>query len=157
MAEQSRRHSAADLMVANTLDGAKHWAFLGPVGGRYERVPRRELPDRLVRGGRTTATRSGRHMANVLLGATGSVAAVRMPALFDALTADGHAVKVVATDAATVLLRPGRPLDRTATRPQPGVLVILDADEWPGRRPGERTSATTRCCTSSCDVGRPAS
>ena len=39
-------------------------------------------------------------MANVLLGATGSVAAVRVPALFDALVADGHAVKVVATDAA---------------------------------------------------------
>jgi phosphopantothenate---cysteine ligase (CTP) len=48
VAEQSRTHSAADLMVANTLEGAKHWAYLGPVGGRYERVPRPELPDRLV-------------------------------------------------------------------------------------------------------------
>ena len=36
-------------------------------------------------------------MANVLLGATGSVAAVRVPALAAALAADGHAVKVVAT------------------------------------------------------------
>ena len=36
-------------------------------------------------------------MANVLLGATGSVAAVRVPALYDALTTAGHDVKVVAT------------------------------------------------------------
>jgi phosphopantothenoylcysteine synthetase/decarboxylase len=48
VAEASRQHSAADLMVANTLEGAKHWAFLGPAGGRYDRVPRRELPDRLL-------------------------------------------------------------------------------------------------------------
>ena len=45
-------------------------------------------------------------MANVLLGATGSVAAVRVPALFDALTAAGHAVKVVATTAATYFFDP---------------------------------------------------
>ena len=45
-------------------------------------------------------------MANVLLGATGSVAAVRVPALYDALTADGHAVKVIATDAATYFFDP---------------------------------------------------
>jgi phosphopantothenoylcysteine synthetase/decarboxylase len=48
VAEASRRQSNADFMVANTLDGAAHWAYVGPVGGRYERVPRRELPDRLV-------------------------------------------------------------------------------------------------------------
>jgi phosphopantothenoylcysteine synthetase/decarboxylase len=47
-AEASRLQSAADFMVANTLDGAAHWAFVGPIGDRYERVPRRELPDRLV-------------------------------------------------------------------------------------------------------------
>jgi phosphopantothenate-cysteine ligase len=35
-------------MVANTLDGAQHWAYVGPIADRYERVPRRELPDRLV-------------------------------------------------------------------------------------------------------------
>src|SRR4051812_935572 len=45
-------------------------------------------------------------MANVLVGATGSVAAVRVPALVDALTADGHAVKVVATDAAAYFFDP---------------------------------------------------
>lgn len=48
LAEASRQHSAADLMVANTLDGAAHWAYLGPQNDRYERVPRRELPDRIV-------------------------------------------------------------------------------------------------------------
>ena len=48
IAEASRGRSAADLMVANTLDGAAHWAFLGPLADRYERVPRKELPDRLV-------------------------------------------------------------------------------------------------------------
>src|SRR5262249_47656210 len=37
---------------------------------------------------------------------TGSVAAVRVPALYDALTADGHAVKVVATAAATYFFDP---------------------------------------------------
>src|SRR5438477_376460 len=41
-----------------------------------------------------------RIMANVLLGVTGSVAAVRTPELHRALTQAGHAVKVVATRAA---------------------------------------------------------
>ncbi|HJZ58258.1 MAG TPA: phosphopantothenoylcysteine decarboxylase [Gemmataceae bacterium] len=48
IAEASRERSAAELMVANTLEGAPHWAFIGPVKGRYDRVPRKELPDRLV-------------------------------------------------------------------------------------------------------------
>jgi phosphopantothenoylcysteine synthetase/decarboxylase len=48
IAEVSRQRSAADLMVANTLDGAAYWAYLGPIAGRYDRVPRKELPDRLV-------------------------------------------------------------------------------------------------------------
>ena len=63
-------------------------------------------------------------MANVLLGATGSVAAIRVPALFDALTADGHSVKVVATDAATYFFDPAPLRD----------VLTLDADEWPGER-----------------------
>jgi phosphopantothenoylcysteine decarboxylase len=69
-------------------------------------------------------------MANVLLGVTGSVAAVRAPALFDTLTAAGHAVKVVATTAATYFFDPA-PLRAK------GVL-ILDEDEWPGRADGAR-------------------
>jgi phosphopantothenoylcysteine synthetase/decarboxylase len=48
VAERSRRQSGADLMVANTLDGASEWAFLGPLAGRYERVARPELADRLL-------------------------------------------------------------------------------------------------------------
>lgn len=63
-------------------------------------------------------------MANILLGATGSVAAVRVPLLFDELTSRGHAVKIVATDAATYFFDP------TPLRPH----MTLDADEWPGER-----------------------
>jgi len=48
VAERSRRHSAADLMVANTLEGAAHWALLGPLAGRYERVERAALAGRLL-------------------------------------------------------------------------------------------------------------
>jgi len=48
IAEASRKASDADLMVANTLDGAIHWAYLGPQSGKYDRIVRRELPDRLV-------------------------------------------------------------------------------------------------------------
>jgi phosphopantothenoylcysteine decarboxylase len=69
-------------------------------------------------------------MANVLLGATGSVAAVRVPALVDALTAAGHAVKVVATAAATYFFDPAR-LRASGT-------LVTDEDEWPGRADGER-------------------
>jgi len=65
-------------------------------------------------------------MANVLLGATGSVAAVRVPAIFDALTNAGHAVKVVATDAATYFFDVEK-VGEAGT-------VIRDSDEWPGDR-----------------------
>ena len=90
-------------------------------------------------------------MANVLVGATGSVAAVRVPALADALAADGHAVKVVATDPALYFFDPasvsgsesggGREdldasgLAATATLT---ATVYTDADEWPGRTQGRR-------------------
>jgi phosphopantothenoylcysteine synthetase/decarboxylase len=48
VAENSRAHSRADLMVANTLEGAHTYAFLGPLEPGYERVPRAELPSRLL-------------------------------------------------------------------------------------------------------------
>jgi phosphopantothenoylcysteine synthetase/decarboxylase len=48
IAERSRRQSAADLMVANTLEGAAWWAYLGPVAGQYQRVSRRDLSRRLL-------------------------------------------------------------------------------------------------------------
>jgi phosphopantothenoylcysteine synthetase/decarboxylase len=48
IAEQSRRQSAADLMVANTLEGTETHAYLGPIAGKYLRVSREELPVRLM-------------------------------------------------------------------------------------------------------------
>jgi phosphopantothenate---cysteine ligase (CTP) len=48
IAERSRRHSGADLMVANTLEGSASWAFLGPLKESYQRVGRGELAARLV-------------------------------------------------------------------------------------------------------------
>jgi phosphopantothenate-cysteine ligase/phosphopantothenoylcysteine decarboxylase/phosphopantothenate--cysteine ligase len=43
IAERSRLQSAADLMVANTLDGMHDWAVVGNAAG-YRRVGREELP-----------------------------------------------------------------------------------------------------------------
>lgn len=48
VAERSRLHSHADFMVANTLEGADTYAFLGPLEGRYQRVTRSELAGRLI-------------------------------------------------------------------------------------------------------------
>jgi phosphopantothenoylcysteine decarboxylase len=78
-------------------------------------------------------------MANVLLGVTGSVAAVRTPALYEGLKGDGHQVKVVATQAALYFfeaagLDPGEPTRHERNRD----VVILDEDEWPGRSGGKR-------------------
>lgn len=63
-------------------------------------------------------------MANLLLGATGSVAAIKVPELVAAFTAAGYAVKVVTTDAACYFFDT-EPLKDILTR---------DADEWPGGR-----------------------
>jgi phosphopantothenoylcysteine synthetase/decarboxylase len=48
IAEQSRLHSHADLMVANTLEGSESWAYVGPLAGQYKQVPRAELPGQLI-------------------------------------------------------------------------------------------------------------
>src|SRR5262249_30699053 len=48
VAERSRRQSDADLMVANTLEGADSWALLGPLQGQYQRVSRMDLAPRLL-------------------------------------------------------------------------------------------------------------
>ncbi|MBM4072229.1 MAG: bifunctional phosphopantothenoylcysteine decarboxylase/phosphopantothenate synthase [Planctomycetes bacterium] len=48
VAEHSRSQSAADLMVANTLEGAADCAWLGPLDGAYQRIARPELPRRLL-------------------------------------------------------------------------------------------------------------
>jgi phosphopantothenoylcysteine synthetase/decarboxylase len=48
IAERSRLHSEADFMVANTLEGADSYAFLGPLDGHYQRVTRSELAGKLL-------------------------------------------------------------------------------------------------------------
>lgn len=50
IAEASRRHSEATVMVANTLEAAGQSAFVGPLGfdGHYDKVSRRQLPDKLL-------------------------------------------------------------------------------------------------------------
>jgi len=78
-------------------------------------------------------------MANVLLGVTGSVAAVKTPLLYDDLRRRGHQVKVVATQAALYFFDPAElgPLDPGRPTRNPAV-VVLDEDEWPGRDGGRR-------------------
>lgn len=78
-------------------------------------------------------------MANVLLGVTGSVAAIRTPALYEQLKQAGHRVKVVATQASLYFFDPAAldPVDPSRPERNPEV-VILDADEWPGRSEGRR-------------------
>jgi phosphopantothenoylcysteine decarboxylase len=70
-------------------------------------------------------------MSRIILGATGSVAAVRIPALFAALRAQGHQVRVVATEPALYFFDPDElgPADPSAGGP-----LYRDADEWPGLR-----------------------
>ena len=48
IAERSRQHSQADWMVANTLEGAADWAYLGPFADGYHKISRQELPARLL-------------------------------------------------------------------------------------------------------------
>ncbi len=76
-------------------------------------------------------------MANVLLGVTGSVAAILTPALYQALKQAGHRVKVVATAAALYFFDPASldPVESLPARRNPEV-VVLDEDEWPGRDGG---------------------
>jgi len=75
-------------------------------------------------------------MARVILGVTGSVAAIRTPELYSALSADGHAVRVVATEPAPSFFDPYELSARSSTLtgdPFAGPL-FRDRDEWPGRR-----------------------
>lgn len=75
-------------------------------------------------------------MANILLGVTGSVAAIKTPELFTAIRERGHSVKVVATQGSVYFFDPAA-LDRTRVLRNPDV-VIVDDDEWPGRADGDR-------------------
>jgi len=60
----------------------------------------------------------------VLLGVTGSVAAIRTPALAAALRQVGHEVKVVATEPALYFFD---------ASDLPAGSLVRDADEWPGQ------------------------
>jgi phosphopantothenoylcysteine decarboxylase len=71
-------------------------------------------------------------MAKVLLGVTGSVAAVRTPALYAALTKAGHHIRIVATSASLYFFDPAD------VGPGDVRVVTIDADEWPGRDAGRR-------------------
>jgi phosphopantothenoylcysteine decarboxylase len=79
-------------------------------------------------------------MARVLLGVTGSVAAIKTPFLLHDLRAAGHEVRLVATRAALYFI------DAAALAPDgrggrdPAVLT-LDEDEWPGAAEGRRYQA----------------
>jgi phosphopantothenoylcysteine decarboxylase len=80
-------------------------------------------------------------MANVLLGVTGSVAAIRTPELAAALRQAGHSVKVVATRAALYFFDPAE-VSNAASNPSQDSLIskslFVDDDEWPGRDEGRR-------------------
>jgi phosphopantothenoylcysteine decarboxylase len=79
-------------------------------------------------------------MANVLLGVTGSVAAIKTPELYADLKRRGHNVKVVATAAALYFFDPLDldPREEQGRRTRNPNAVVLDEDEWPGRAEGRR-------------------
>ncbi len=72
-------------------------------------------------------------MARVVLGVTGSVAAIRTPSLFRALCEQGHHVRVVATELALHFFDPGEltlaPVLGVDTAT--GGPLFRDRDEWP--------------------------
>ena len=72
-------------------------------------------------------------MANVLLGVTGSVAAIYMPQLYDDLRRAGHDVKIVATRSALYFFDAAS-IEPTTEKNRNKNVVILDEDEWPGER-----------------------
>jgi phosphopantothenoylcysteine decarboxylase len=88
-------------------------------------------------------------MAKILLGVTGSVAAIRAPALAAQLRAAGHQLKLVATKAALYFFDPaqlkeaerekgkiGEKKDADSTFPFSRSWFFRDEDEWPDRDSG---------------------
>jgi phosphopantothenoylcysteine decarboxylase len=78
-------------------------------------------------------------MANVLLGVTGSVAAMRTPDIVNALCNRRHRVRVIATRASLYFFD----IDMVGPRPHfaapdSPVVVYFDEDEWPGVGAGRR-------------------
>jgi phosphopantothenoylcysteine decarboxylase len=76
-------------------------------------------------------------MPNVLLGVTGSVAALKTSLLYEELVRAGHQVKVVATQASLYFFDPAEIGSSNVGNRDPA-LVVLDNDEWPGREQGQR-------------------
>jgi phosphopantothenoylcysteine decarboxylase len=75
-------------------------------------------------------------MARLILGVTGSVAAIKTPELVAALRGARHEVRVVATGPALYFFRPEE-IDPPADSGPPSARTLLrDADEWPA--PGYR-------------------
>jgi len=84
-------------------------------------------------------------MANVLLGVTGSVAAILTPNLYEELKRAGHRVKVVATQSALYFFDPAALDPADSQRPQRNPeVVMVDEDEWPGRGQGRRYQRTDK-------------
>jgi phosphopantothenoylcysteine decarboxylase len=82
-------------------------------------------------------------MARLILGVTGSVAAIKTPELFAALQGAGHDVRIVATRPALYFVRPDdldaaidRDDEREAPQGLPARVLLRDEDEWP--EPGYR-------------------
>ncbi len=76
-------------------------------------------------------------MARIILGVTGSVAAIRTPTLFQQLRQRGHEVKAVATRAALYFFTPQQLTDAPPHAPRARDILVLDEDEWPGREQGQ--------------------
>jgi phosphopantothenoylcysteine decarboxylase len=76
-------------------------------------------------------------MARLILGVTGSVAAIKAPELLAALRRAGHEVRIVATGPALYFVRPDELDAPSDGREGPaGRLLLRDEDEWPA--PGYR-------------------
>lgn len=82
-------------------------------------------------------------MARLILGVTGSVAAIKTPELLAALRLAGHDVRIVATGPSLYFLRPDE-IEAMVDGPEgPSAGVLLrDADEWPA--PGYRRGDPVR-------------
>ncbi len=75
-------------------------------------------------------------MARLILGVTGSVAAIRTPALFNLLREAGHDVRVVATEPALYFFDPAElgPINDGGDPNTSHGPLFRDADEWPPPR-----------------------
>lgn len=75
-------------------------------------------------------------MSHVILGVTGSVAAIRTPALVTAVRQQGHQVRVVATEPALYFFDPAELTEEmnASSTSEPVGPLFRDRDEWPGTR-----------------------